>query len=60
MSAIKKETYKIVYCPRVKGLGMTQYSQVALIEAYTNGDAQAIFRRQYPRDQYDFISCEKF
>ena len=59
MSVIKEETYKVVYCPRVKGLGMSQYKQVALIEAYTNGDAQAIFRKMYPRDQYDLISCDK-
>ena len=60
MSMFEKETFKVTYCPRKNGLGMPQYSQVALIEAYSNGDAQAIFRKMYPFTEYDMLRCEKF
>ena len=46
-----------MYCPRKNGLGQTQYTQVALIEAYTNGDAQSIFRKMYPFKHNDFSSA---
>lgn len=59
MSMFKKETFKVTYCPRTKGgLSMTNHTMVALIEAYTNGEAQMIFRKQYP--DYSMLRCDSF